>query len=94
MVGQFYQWSIYPTGEKDFPPPPETCKEGLIFNHVERRKMKRISIILLLLLAGCGNAEPYRHGDCPSGQYWSESAGECKEWPKAMEKLPTDKETV
>jgi hypothetical protein len=56
--------------------------------------MKRISIILLLLRVGCGNAEPYRHGDCPRGQYWSESAGKCEEWPKAMEKLPTDEGAV
>lgn len=34
VVGQFYQWSIYPTGEKDFPSPPETCQEGLIFDIV------------------------------------------------------------
>ncbi len=56
--------------------------------------MKRIAILLLLLLLGCGNAEPYRHGDCPRGQYWSESAGECEEWPKTMENISTDEGKV
>jgi len=55
--------------------------------------MKRASIILLLLVVGCGNVEPFRHGDCPTGKYWSESAGECEEWPRAMEELPTDEGT-
>lgn len=35
VAGQFCQWPICPTGEKDFPSPPETCKEGISLNIVE-----------------------------------------------------------